>query len=63
MGEAADDLWDRVMDAESERMMFLKNLRKTCGDSCHIVSADYDENDDDWLPLLCVTCKERFDYP
>lgn len=63
MGEAADDMWDRAFQADSDYSMMIKNIRGSCGDDCVIVTAPDDIEDEDWLPYMCVTCKQRFDFP
>jgi len=64
MGDAADDMWDSAMRQEHDWMMFMKGIKETCKGDCDIASVPYEDDEEgDWLPLMCITCKERFDWP
>lgn len=68
MGEAADDMWDDMMQRETDFSLMLNSIINNCQHpdrACKLVTNDYDEDEDNlyWLPYKCIVCGEEFDYP
>ena len=68
MGDAADDLYDRVLQMQDEWDTFMDSIRATCTYRmlgripCVMIQTPIDDAaTEDWLPLTCMHCGKQFE--